>query len=228
MMQRNPNGVKGMDLFEHQIACNGPRTTVVAVDLLNLVTYITAWPDATLDEMAAFIYNKGGDLYSRQAISNCLQDLDVTRKKASTEGYQTQRPDVEFRVCGFWNCPPPLGVLGVPRWKLLDFDEFGVSLEKCNRTGGWAVKVLRVRKDGHYHHGAKITVIFAVKPGDPRLAPHDRGSVKCPRRWIRCVHATGITTNIFCEFCDYVCWDIETNNIPGTDFQRILIWDNLS
>ena len=39
---------------------NRPRTTVVGVDLLNLVTYITAWPDATLDEMAAFIYNEGG------------------------------------------------------------------------------------------------------------------------------------------------------------------------
>ena len=30
-----------------------PRTTVVGVDLLNLVTYITAWPDATLNEMVA-------------------------------------------------------------------------------------------------------------------------------------------------------------------------------
>ena len=60
---------------------NRPGTTVVGVDLLNLVTYITAWPDATLDEMAAFIYNEGGDLYSRQAISNCLKDLDVTRKR---------------------------------------------------------------------------------------------------------------------------------------------------
>jgi len=39
---------------------NGPRTTVVGVDLLNLVTYITTWPDRTLDEMAAFIYNEGG------------------------------------------------------------------------------------------------------------------------------------------------------------------------
>ena len=39
---------------------NGPWTTVVGVDLLNLVTYITAWPDATLDEMSTFIYNKGG------------------------------------------------------------------------------------------------------------------------------------------------------------------------
>jgi hypothetical protein len=27
-------------------------------------------------------------------------------------------------------------------------------------------------------------------------------------------------------FCNYVCRDIETNNIPGTDFHRILIWDN--
>ena len=39
---------------------NRERTTIVGVDLLSLVTYITAWPDATLDEMAVFIYNKGG------------------------------------------------------------------------------------------------------------------------------------------------------------------------
>ena len=145
---------------------NRPRTTVVGVDLLKLVTYISAWPDATLNEMAAFIYNEGGDFYSHQAISNRLKDLDVTRKKASTEGYQTQQPDIEFRVWSFWNCPPPAGVLGVPRWKLIDFDKFGVSLEKYNRTSGWAVKVLRVRKDGYYHHRAKITVIFAIEPGE--------------------------------------------------------------
>jgi len=93
---------------------NRPQTTVVGVDLLNLVTYITAWPDATLAEMAAFIYNERGDLYSRQAIFNRLKDLNITRKKASTEGYQTQRPDVEFRVWSFWTCPPPVGALGVP------------------------------------------------------------------------------------------------------------------
>ncbi len=41
---------------------NRERTTIVGVDLLSLVTYITAWPgpDATLDEMAVFIYNEGG------------------------------------------------------------------------------------------------------------------------------------------------------------------------
>jgi hypothetical protein len=40
---------------------NRERTTIIGVDLLSLlVTYITTWPDATLDEMAVFIYNKGG------------------------------------------------------------------------------------------------------------------------------------------------------------------------
>ncbi len=37
------------------------------------------------------------------------------------------------------------------------------------------MKVLRVRKDGHCHHGVKITMIFAIEPGDPRLPPHVRG-----------------------------------------------------
>ena len=206
---------------------NGPRTSIVGADLLNLVTYLTAWPDTTIDEMAAFIYNKGGDLYSRQTISRRLGELEITKKRASTEGYQTQQPDVQFRVWGFWNCPPPLGIFQVPRRWLIDVDEFGVAFERCNRTGGWAVKVLRVRKDGHYHHGAKITIIFVIEPGDPALAPHVRGSVERPRRWIRCVRAVGTTTNIFRDFWDYVCTDIETNNIPGTDFHRIFIWDNL-
>jgi len=39
---------------------NRERMTIVGVDLLSLVTYITAWPDGTIDEMAVFIYNKGG------------------------------------------------------------------------------------------------------------------------------------------------------------------------
>jgi hypothetical protein len=80
---------------------NGPWISIVGVNLLNLVTYITAWPDATLDEMAAFIHNKGGDLYSHQTISKCLGELDVTKKRVSTEGYQALRPDVQFHVWSF-------------------------------------------------------------------------------------------------------------------------------
>ena len=59
-------------------------------------------------------------------------------------------------------------------------NKFGVMFDRCNCTGGWAVKVLRVQKDGHYHHGIKITVIFAVNPGDPALPPNVRGSIERP------------------------------------------------
>jgi hypothetical protein len=39
---------------------NRERSQIIGIELLNLVTYITAWPDATLDKMAAFIFNEGG------------------------------------------------------------------------------------------------------------------------------------------------------------------------
>ncbi len=68
----------------------------------------------------------------------------------------------------------------MPRGKLIDVGEFGVSLEKCNCTEGWAVKVLHAQKDGHYHHGIKMTVIFAMEPGDPALPLNVRGGFDRP------------------------------------------------
>ena len=123
--------------------------------------------------------------------------------------------------------PRPLGVRDEPRFKLIDVDEFGVTLEKCNRTGGWALKVFRVRTGGHYHHGDKLTVLFAIEPGDPRVPAGNCGSVENPRRWIRIVRAKGTTINVFADFCDYICRDIESAPIPVTDDDRILLWDNL-
>jgi hypothetical protein len=98
----------------------------------------------------------------------------------STEAYQAQQPDVQLRIWSFWNCSLPLGVFHEPRRKLIDVDKFGVTLKKCNIMKGWTVKVHRVRKDGHYHHGVKITVIFAIKPGDPTLPPNACGSIEHP------------------------------------------------
>jgi hypothetical protein len=82
---------------------------------------------------------------------------------------------------GILEFPPFLDIYLVPRMKLIDVDEFGVLLEKCNRTGGLAVKVLRVQKDGHYHHGMTLRVIFAIEPGELDLPDHVCGSVKRPR-----------------------------------------------
>ena len=201
---------------------------IVGVDLFNLVMFITSWPDATLLEMAVSIYNEGGNLYFTQEISKRLAELEFTKKKTSVEGYQTQQPDVQFRVWGFWNRPPPLGIFEVLWRKLINVDEVGVSLEKCNHMGGWAIKEFCVQKDGHYHHDIKMTVIFAIEPGDPDLPMNICGSLDRPWHWIRCLHAAGTTANIFGDFCDYVCWDIHTNNIPGTVTHRVFIWDNLA
>ena len=41
--------------------------------------------------MAVFLYNKGGPLYSINVISKCLAQLEITKKRASTEAYQAQR-----------------------------------------------------------------------------------------------------------------------------------------
>ena len=86
--------------------------------MIALITFILAWPDATLDEMATFIYNKGGGLYSNQLISKRLSELQITKKRASTEAYQAQREDVQFRVHCFFNYPPPLNLKILARYFL--------------------------------------------------------------------------------------------------------------
>ena len=58
---------------------NKARATIVGLDLLNLVTYITAWPDATLDEMAVFIYNEGGiSANARQSLNVLVSLTDLS------------------------------------------------------------------------------------------------------------------------------------------------------
>ena len=206
---------------------NRDRTQLVGIDMVNLSIFLIAHPDGTLDEMAAHIYNEGGDLYSQSVISKRLNELEITKKKASTDAFQAQRADVQFRVHVFFNCPPPLGVLNVPLYKLIDVDEFSITLERCNRTGAWALKCHRVRLDGHYKSGVKLTVLLAIEPGDPRVPAGARGSLQNPRRWVRCVQNGGTTTIVFRDFTDYICNDIETNPVLPTDSHRMFIWDNL-
>ena len=47
-------------LMPHRCTGNRARTQIVGTDLINLVVLLFAHPDATIDEMAAHIYNEGG------------------------------------------------------------------------------------------------------------------------------------------------------------------------
>ena len=55
-----------------------------------------------------------------------------------------------------------------------------------------------------------------------------RGSIQSPWRLVRCVQNRGTTTNVFRDFTDYICSDIEMNRVIPTDTHRIFRWDNLS
>jgi hypothetical protein len=54
---------------------NGQMMQVARVDQLLLVAYISIHPDTTLDEMAAFIYNEGGSLYSNEGLFKPIEGI---------------------------------------------------------------------------------------------------------------------------------------------------------
>ena len=103
------------------------RKQLVGIDMMNMVTFLIAYPDASLDEIAVFIYNEGGELYDNSTISRRLKELQITKKKASTEAYQAFTPENRLKAHVFFHNPPRFGIAGVPRRKLIDVDEFGLT-----------------------------------------------------------------------------------------------------
>lgn len=213
-------------LEPHRMTGNKQSEALVGLDQFILCIYITTFPEAEADEIAAFIYSNGGGLYSRHAIYKRLNELDITRKVASTEAYQAYYPQNVLKANLFWNQPPPLGINGVRRRKMIDVDEAGFSLEKINRGRGRSAKGLRVRKRGHYTRDKKVTVRIAVSPGDPNLPPHVYGSTAWPRRWVEVSLDPGTTAVDFSRLCDEIMNDIDQNE-PGND-DRYFLWDNLN
>ena len=91
------------------------KESLVGIDQLLMVLCVTIYPQAHLDEIAAFIFNEGGALYSNSLLSKRLKELEITKKKVSTEAHQAFLPANQLRTHLFWTEPPPLGVHGVVR-----------------------------------------------------------------------------------------------------------------
>lgn len=61
---------------------NCSRRKLVGTDLLNLVFFLIAHPDALLEEMAIFLYNEGAaEVYSTSLISKRLKNLESLRRR---------------------------------------------------------------------------------------------------------------------------------------------------
>ena len=80
----------------------------MGVNLTNLVTFLRAWPAATLYKMAVFIFNKGEPLYSKQVQSKRLAELGITKKKASTKAYQAPEGRHSFWCLELLNILTPI------------------------------------------------------------------------------------------------------------------------
>jgi hypothetical protein len=193
-----------------------------------MVVYLVAYPESYGDEVATFIYNETGSVYTRQDIAARLDDLCMTRKVASTEAYQAHEPHNLMKFHLFWTMPPPLGVVGIPRRRFIDVDEFQVSLQKTNRKRGHAHMSIRIRKPGNYQKAAGFSVLYAIEPGDPSLPADQLGSIERPRKWIQVNRNLNTDQFVFADFIDTICADFENHTIPELDNHRVFLWDNLS
>jgi hypothetical protein len=214
-------------LIPYQQTGNHPSQALVGRDQWLLCILLTIYPDAGGDEATIFLYDNGGNIYNRADISKRLDELRLSKKVSSTEAYQAFEPRNILRAELFWTRGPPLGVYGVHRFMFVDFDEFGVAMEKLAAKHGHSHTSIRIRKPGHYCKSTKLTVLYAIEPGDPRVPPNVDGSIENPRRWIKVTRVGGTNAVTFAEFADLVCTRIETHRIPGTDDHRVYLWDNL-
>jgi hypothetical protein len=149
----------------------------------------------------------------------------MTRKAASTTAYQAFSPRCMRLYDEFWSLPYPLGVIGTPRRRLIDIDEFGLCIESANRNFGHSLKGLRVRKMGNYGRGeVKVTVILAIETGDPVLPPQVPGSLQRPRVWCRAYPGGNTTTERYRAF---VCNTVIDSFGPHEP-HRTVMHDNLS
>ena len=129
-----------------------------------LVLYRNRHPKCNADEMRAFLYRSviPRVVFSRSDIYLAEKNLNIVRKKASTTAFQALLPANIQRRRQFWTLPPPVGVQGVDRMRLIDCDECAFYLQICNRPYGKAFVCERVRETGVYGHDLKFTLILAI------------------------------------------------------------------
>ena len=92
---------------------NRACTQLGGIDMIHLVGFLIGTPAATIEEMAIHVYNSGGELHSKSTIlKQQLKEIEITKKKASVEAYQSMREDVQFCLKCFCDCPLLLEYLG--------------------------------------------------------------------------------------------------------------------
>lgn len=163
-----------------------PREQFTGADQLLLSICLFIYPDAQSDEIAAFIHTSGGDIYTRQQITDQSIELKLTRKRSSKESYDAFSPASIKSLIWYKTLTPPLGAHDVPIHSQLNMDKTGIYLKKFSRNYSRGHKSCRVRCPAHYRRNeAKLNLILCVESGNPNIPAHMDGSMERPRKWFR-------------------------------------------
>ena len=113
----------------YRMTGNKENTTLVGIHQILLLIFLMAYPESCIREMRAFIANASdGRVFSCGQVSCRLAELDITRKRASTEAYQAYSPVNLHKRDVFFNHPLPFGIANAERRSFLDTDECGLEL----------------------------------------------------------------------------------------------------
>ena len=206
---------------------NKERSTLVGNDQYLLCLCLILFPRSRADQIAAFIYENGGEAYNRYEIYKRSKELNFSRKKASLEANEAYTPFNILRSEMFWSEPPRVGVNGVKRSKLLDVDETRFRLKEIEPKYGYALRPCRIRDTGHYKRGDQdVVLLMAIEPGNFDIPADQNGSTANPRSWWLLTDKN-VDQHVFAKFIDSVCSNIEEYPLDGDD-ERIFLWDNLS
>ena len=91
----------------YRMAGGRERKQLIGADQLLLSICIYIYPEASSDEIAIFIHSNGGDIYTRQQITDRCSELELTRKRASKESYDAFSPASIRSMRWYKSLPPP-------------------------------------------------------------------------------------------------------------------------
>ena len=133
-------------------------------DIALLIHYRLTFPKAQADEIITYIANNSfqHSIYSRQDITLMEKRLGFTRKVGSSRAFQSLLAHNQMRRQLFWSQPPPVGVHGLDRNRLIDIDEGGFSITSSVRSHGKAYRCVRVVQSGSYTRTRPWNLILAI------------------------------------------------------------------
>ena len=198
-------------------------------DQLLFGTCIYIYPDASSDEIFAFVHVNGGEIYSPQFISKRCEELGLSQKRLSKESYAAFSASFIHQFNWFIILPPPLGVSGIFVNKLIDINETLFYLQITTTKYGRSQITCRACYPVHYTRWAmKSNIILAMDTGSHIITANMDMSVHSSLRWIH------ITTNncdqfVLGKLVNTLLSKIERHPTPyNIDNERVILWDNLS